>query len=215
MKNLLIACLATAFFGNNLFSQDDMDEIFDDGMKESKIGIGTDFITNFSGTINLHATVRPIELIALRVGIGFLPLKKHTDLFNHLGEGNRPVIDTALSKGFFYTAAVHFIRPTGIAGFEYSYYFNFKHWSYTAQEQFDLKKFKACFGMGYQYQLIAGISIEARVGVYLGREVVAANEQFVYSSDFSFHDYYLEDVGDRGSSFFNGFDVGIGVNYNF
>ena len=200
---------------SNTFSQEDLDEIFDDGMKESKISIGTDFITDFSGTVNLHATFRPVEVMALRVGLGFLPFKQHTDLFNLLGQGNRPVKDTALSKGFYYSAAAHFIRPTGLSGFDYFYYLNFKHWNYVALDQFDVKKFKANFGIGYQLQLVAGLSIEARVGVYLGREKFIANEQFDDSGETIFHGYYIEEIGETGSSFFNGFDVGLGLNFNF
>ncbi|MBI3134332.1 MAG: hypothetical protein HYZ14_06605 [Bacteroidetes bacterium] len=205
---LLTYCLPSA-------AQDDMDDIFDDGVSNSHVAVGTDLVTDFSGTINLYANLKPADFFRAQLGIGFMPLGSYTDFMNLPRREDLPIKDTLISGGFYYALGAHLVRETSLAGFDYFYYLDFKHWSYTAQSMYDMKRYKACFGMGYAYQVAGGLSFDMHLGVYMGHEKVTANEDFSTSSEAFYHGMYFSEVGDIGKTFLNGFDFGIGVNYNF
>ena len=200
-----------------VLGQDDLDEIFDDGLNESHLALGTDVITDLSGTLNVYANFRPIDALRLQLGVGVLPFGKYTDLMNLLGE-RLPVRDTALSTGFYNSFAVQLVNETPWPGFDYYYYADFKRWQYQAvQNQFQIKRFKACVGIGYSLQITGGLSFDMTVGVYLGREKVNTTENFMPLpfEEYEFHNHYFDDNSSFGSTFYNGFDIGLGLHYNF
>lgn len=199
------------------FGQDDLDEIFDDGLNKSHLALGTDVITDLTGTINVYANIRPIDAMRIQLGIGVVPFGKYTDLMNLIGE-RLPVRDTALSIGFYNSFGLQLVKETPWPGFDYYYYVDLKRWQYQAvQDQFKVKKFKGCFGLGYSLQISGGLSFDMTVGVYLGREKVNTTENFMLQQfgDVEFHGTYYNAITTEGSTFFNGFDIGLGLHYNF
>jgi len=54
-----------------------------------------------------------------------------------------------------------------------------------------------------------------RIGVFLGIEKTKTNDNFNSLSAIIYRDNDYKDPGDIGKTLFGGFDIGIGLNYNF
>jgi hypothetical protein len=196
-------------------AQEELDDMFDDGVKSnSKIAVGTDLFGLFSGTIHVHAAFRPIVPVRLQVGIGSTLTGSHIDLANYMNRDEFPVRDTNISAGLYYSVGLH-VFPMPEVYQNFYMYFDYRSWKYTAQEVFDMKKFKGSFGCGWTMPIKYGLSFEANFGVYLGKETVVANTNFDDGQLMDYRWSTYEETGDRRSQFFNGFDFGVGINYNF
>jgi len=53
------------------------------------------------------------------------------------------------------------------------------------------------------------------IGVFLGIEKTKTNDNFNSLSAIIYRDNDYKDPGDIGKTLFGGFDIGIGLNYNF
>jgi opacity protein-like surface antigen len=208
---LLIAGLLITL--TNAFSQDGLDDIFDDGDKNSKFSIGTEVLTLAGGTPNIYLDYTPIELITLKLGLGIMPFHKHIDAV--LFRDHEVTLDS-VSSGRFYDLNIKFnTQPSKDVDFKYYYYLGYKKWSYNYLQDIAVTRTKASFGLGYNFGLTGRFNLDLKFGVGFIMGKATTNSLFESTHDIptNFLNYSLYDNNDTDKRTQIGIDVGIGINY--
>jgi hypothetical protein len=155
------------------FAQEDLDDIFDDGDKDSKLFIGTNINTLGTGTLNLFADFYPADFIRFQAGAGIMPFSTYRDYSFILSGFNNAVTSKHenLSGGAFYSLG--FAIKSGLdltIDFDYYYYAMFRYRTFGLNEDlFNVKQRKLSFGLGYLVGLPGRFDLDIMAGMALGR----------------------------------------------
>ena len=169
------------------WSQEDLDDVFDDG---DKIGldlkVGTNIITDLGGTLNLFVDLKPIDMFSIHAGIGVSPFPVIIDVMNFSSEV--PVLDTSkTSAGLYYNAgfAFHPNMKRYLTNLDVYYYFDFQRWQFKAVDIVNVRRSKFNVGMGISYSLGTNMSLDFFYGIYTGSDKMYLDED-VISNDYIF-----------------------------
>lgn len=200
------------------FSQDDLDEIFDNGDRDSRFHLGTEILPWCTGVPNINASVQFYDDITLRAGIGIIPFGFYYDLNNWRPGENLPILDRDVSIGFYYDAQlkVRLAETKTLQDIDAFMYCGYQHWQYGYQDDFTVNRFKANLGIGNMIGLKGRFNMEIRYGFMIGRD------RFTYTNSEPFQEF--ETRFERNYSF--GYykkteqtkllmflDLGIGLNF--
>lgn len=214
-----ISLILILFVSSNVIAQDDLDDIFDDGDKESKIHIGTNITTLLGGTINASIDLTPVEMITLNIGAGFIPFSTHRD-FSYwrpeaLSDEDLQVKDTMLSGGNYLTIAAKF-NATNLSdlALDYYYYVSYKMKNFNLMEDIiAVNQRKFSLGMGYKFRLIGRFNAELQLGISSATDNTILKSNDFVSTGIKTRGYELFDLNDSESVRAIGLDLGLSLTY--
>ena len=162
------------FFCVHAFSQEkDLDEIFDDGDKDSRFFLGTDVMVLGTGTFNLNLEVKITDGFYIRPGIGFLPLGRLLD-FSYWRPSDQgvPIVDRKVSNGFYYDGLIRFdfSQTRLLYSLDGYFYAKYKHWQYDYKNDFKVERFKVSAGFGKSIGLKGRFHLDYFYGVVFSRD---------------------------------------------
>ena len=219
MRNLF-AFAFMIFFSMTAFSQDELDDIFDDGGKESQFKAGTSLLTFASGVPNIYVDYSPVEIFKVSVGIGIMPFENHNDygLVSAYYMHDIPMNDTALTGGNYFTASLSLLSNYNSESiFNYYYYVQFRQRNYSMiNDYFKAKTTKISFGMGYSIDLMGRLGLDIRIGMYLGRDKTYIDEDYdlPLSNSYNYRNVSFTNLQSERYERYPGFDFSIGLNYS-
>ena len=165
----------------NLHAQDDLDDLFDDGDKDSPLHIGMDLVTLSTGTPNIYIEYRPATSFAIQGGIGFSPFSKVIDLVHMdlVSSADLPIIDTSLSTGLYTSLAgkLYFERFS-FSDFDFYYYFDWEHRRYKHQTDFNVFRNKYNAGAGYEFGIFGRFTLDAQFGLLYASDKMTVDESY-------------------------------------
>lgn len=209
--------IVLSLFALNSFSQEDLEDIFDDGVANPDwtINVGLDAATLIGGTVHLNGNIYFKDKAGLQVGLGFLPFGYILDVSSPFGvldddEDRQARYD--INGGTHMNLAFKYVKSYSDT-YKWYFYGMYKGWKFSRTEKvipvdpfnptsktlnIDVKRRKYNIGSGITLTPFDHIGFDLRGGVYLG------------SNKF--------DDGETNyprTAIFNGFDVGLGVFYQF
>ncbi len=189
----LLLCTVTCF------SQDDMDDIFDDGDKNSKFYLGTDFITWTTGTANVYLDYTITNNFKLQVGAGATPFGFLFDITDAIAGEEIPIYDTTLNMGSFLNTGFKFYpfkKYDASKDLNSFYYFEINRWaSKSAIPAIKNIRTKFNFGAGMNYGLAGRFNLIFQYGITYARLK------------------YLQNSQQQLNKFVFGLNLGFGINY--
>ncbi len=202
-----------------IFAQEDLDDVFDDGDKDSKIHVGTNITTLLGGTINAGLDLSPIEKLTLNVGAGFMPFSTHRDLSfwrpQSFDDGSMQVKDTAVSGGNYLTFALKFnANMFSDIDFDYYYYISYKRKNFNLMDDIiAVNQNKISLGLGYKFGLIGRFNTEIQFGVFSGSDITTLNSDNYTFTGLETRGVTLYEMNDFEKRRVIGFDLGISLTY--
>ena len=106
MKRILVSVF-TLSLSILSFGQEDYDLIFDDGVKNTKIAIGTDLVTLCTGTVNFNASYNLSDKFQVKVGVGATPFGFIFDATSLLSD-EPPIMQRDLKTGSFLSGGIKY-----------------------------------------------------------------------------------------------------------
>lgn len=198
----------------------DLDDIFEDGDKETSIQIGTSLFTFAGGVPNVYIDYQPIEMLNINLGGGIIPFNTHRDytLFSALMIADIPMVDTALTGGNYFTASLCLLSNYNFTGdFDFYYYIQYRRKNYTMiNDYFKVRTQKTSFGVGYLFGLSGRFGLDMRVGIYLGRDkaYIAEGYDLGIQQYYNFRNVSFNDLDDITYERYPGLDFSIGINFS-
>jgi len=193
------------------YGQENYDEIFDDGVKNSKLTIGTDIMTFTTGTVNVNVGFNLSESIQLKAGLGATPFGVIFDATALLSE-EFPMLQRNLNTGYFLSGGVkyflnknHGLINSGSGAF-YGIYL--ERWKNTnaINELVSYKRTKFNFVGGSNIGLFGNFDLDIEYGVSIGLYTVETpTTGSVEIPGF--------DTEYPGSNLIYGINFGLGLNY--
>lgn len=150
-----------------------LDDVFDDGDKDSKFYIGTSLNVLTTGTLNAYVDFFPIERLKLNVGLGFMPFDKFRDYSYQIpSDQDFGSVFNNLSGGTYYNFGLAVLSGLEmIVDFDYYYYINLRNRNFSIdKESLNIKHNKLSFGLGYMAGLFDRFNLDLMLGLSLGRE---------------------------------------------
>lgn len=217
MKSYLLI-LTIIFSPITIFSQDDLDDIFDDGDKESKFYIGTNINTLASGTLNVYGDFFPIDKFKLTAGVGLMPFNKHRDYTYSVPFKSDEIatVHDNLSGGTFLNIAAALVNTIDFGvDFNYYYYLNFRRNNFSANEDLhNYKLTKIGLGIGYLVGLPGRFNLDIQAGIsngYLKGTYPEPIYQYNYITQQQEIIGYGDEIKTKNSGI--GFNLNFGINY--
>jgi hypothetical protein len=194
---LLIAGLLITL--TNAFSQDGLDDIFDDGDKNSKFHLGTDFITWATGTVNIYTDITLTDNLKWQVGAGFTPFGLLFDVTDAIAGGEIPILEKNLNLGSYVNTGFKFypIKKYDVSkDLNSFYYLEMNRWgSKSSIPTIKNVRTKINFGAGINYGLSGRLNLEVQYGITYARlKYLQGSEQYENKRIF-------------------GLNLGFGINY--
>jgi len=193
------------------YGQEDYDEIFDDGVKNSKLTIGTDIITLTTGTLNVNVGYKISENIQLMAGIGATP-------FGFIFDGNAVIseeydlIQRDLKTGSFLTAGAKYYpnKDRGLINSGEGAYYGvyIERWKNTnsIQNTVSYKRTKLNFVWGSNINLFGNFGLDFEYGFTAG--YLTVEDSFTNPSLIS-----PSLTNNPESTLIYGINFGLGLNY--
>ncbi|MFT4601678.1 MAG: hypothetical protein ACI857_001861 [Arenicella sp.] len=187
----LIICLLSF----SVFAQDDLDEMFDDGDKESRFLIGTEILPTITTVPNINFSIGVFDNFVIRPGIGIIPFGIYYDLNNWRPGGQLPILDREVSVGLYYDCLLRYDIKSDLfpADWKLFVFGSYQHWNYNYKDDFTVNRDKGNFGFGNELGLRGKLNAELRFGFMVGRD------KFEYHDQESFEEF--DQLSERMYSF--------------
>jgi len=193
------------------YGQENYDEIFDDGVKNSKLTIGTDIMTLSTGTVNVNVGFNLSENIQLKAGLGATPFGIIFDATAVLSE-EYPMFQRDLNTGYFLSGGVkyflnkdHGLVNSGSGAFYGVYLERWKN-SNSLVEGISYKRTKFNIVGGSNIGLFGNFDLDFEYGVSVGLFTVETSTENMVEIPNSENAY-------PGSNLIYGINLGLGINY--
>lgn len=180
-------------------SQDDLDDIFDDGDKNSKFYIGTDFITWSTGTANIYTDITITDNLKWQVGGGFTPFGFLFDVTDAIAGEEIPILEKDLNLGSYINTGFKLYpskKYDASKDLNSFYYLEMNRWASKSLIP-TIKNVRTKFnvGAGISYGLTGRFNLDIQYGITYARLKYQKNgEQHINKRIF-------------------GFNLGFGINY--
>lgn len=198
MKQLLLIT-GFLFTLSTVFSQNDLDDVFDDGDKNSKFYLGTDFITWSTGTANIYTDITLTDNLKWQVGGGFTPFGFLFDITDAIAGAYIPILEKNLNFGSYLNTGFKFYpikKYDASKDLNSFYYLEMNRWSSKSIiPTIKNTRTKINFGAGISYGLSGRFNIDVQYGITYARLK------------------YLQDTQQVKSGRIFGLNLGFGINY--
>jgi len=166
LKRLFI--ILTLSLSQLAICQDDLDEIFDDGMSNRHLRIGSDASILAGGTVAAFLDYHPKRELSYRIGAGLMPFGYQIDLSNI----NKavPVFDNSVNVGYFLQASFAFhYKFCWNQPFDIYHLIGIERWQFNADHGFNVKRTKVeALSVGFGFDLGLKGRIDTRFGIFAG-----------------------------------------------
>ena len=161
----------------SIAQDDDLDDIFDDGDKDSRFYIGTNINILATGTLNVYGDFYPIERFRISAGLGVIPFSSHRDYTFSLLNDQFTSVYRDVSGGTFYSIGLSYKSALeNVVDFNYYYYLIFRNRNFgRLEDQFTIAQRKFSLGVGYLIGLPGRFNLDIMAGLASGRERVSDN----------------------------------------
>jgi len=193
------------------YGQEDYDEIFDDGINNSKLTIGTDIITLTTGTLNVNVGYNFTENFQLKLGVGATPFGFLLDANSFVVEGEGlPLIQSDLKTGYFLSVGTNFYTGEGLMNITSDGYYGvyLEKWKNTDSfnSVISYTRTKLNVVRGNSIALFGNFELNYEYGAYIG--LFSLKNSITDPVQISAYDYISPE-----RLFLYGLNLGLGINY--
>jgi hypothetical protein len=200
------------------FGQDDLDEMFDDGGKRSKLQIGSDAVIIGGGTPNIYLDYRILTNVETHTGFGVIPFGFLLDITGWR-LNSIPLFSKNLQAGFYHNVGLRIFPYAGAQHFFKNFYINleWERWQFQTHQYFSARRNKINFGGGIKSPLAGRFNVDLNLGIFGGWERIKGKGETIpigWQAEVRGYNMDSSDQNINTSETLIGFNGFLGISYD-